>query len=452
MAGFRDPESLITVRTVWIVLLSIALVACKQVSPIDLPAPESPTATVGLPLDETVLPTRTPTIPPSVTPTSTAMPTAIIPSQTPTSTSTVPSGPDAPTVMPDSSAYSWRLVLSGLVQPVDLTHAGDGSNRIFIIEQVGRIRIFQDGVLDPTPYLDISSKVGSQGFEQGLLGIAFHPRYEDNGYFYLNYTDHSGSTVLARYQVSRDDPDRADNGSELLLLYISQPYRNHNGGGLAFGPDGYLYAGLGDGGSAGDPLQNAQSLTTYLGKILRLDVDSREPYAIPSDNPFVNGGGLPEIWAYGLRNPWRFSFDRLTHDLYIADVGQNQWEEINFLPSGVQGGANFGWNAYEGSHVYQGAALENAIMPIAEYNHNLGCSVTGGMVYRGERLPDWRGVYLYGDYCSGRVWGLFQDNDGRWQNQLIYENVASISSFGEDEAGEIYLVDHQGSIYTLDAK
>jgi glucose/arabinose dehydrogenase len=345
--------------------------------------------------------------------------------------------------------------VDGLVKPVNLAHAGDGSGRLFVIEQDGLIRIIQEGALSPVPFLDIRDRVGSQGFEQGLLGLAFHPDYSKNGFFFVNYTDFQGDTVIARFRVSDQDSNLADPSTETRLLFIQQPYPNHNGGMVAFGPDGYLYLGLGDGGSAGDPLGNGQSLASLLGKILRLDVNSGELYAWPPDNPFsLTGGGLPEIWAYGLRNPWRFAFDRLTGDLYIGDVGQNQWEEIDFLPAGNPGGANFGWNYLEGSHPYAGIIPGdlNLAAPIAEYSHQFGCSVTGGVVYRGSLLADWQGVYLFGDYCSGRLWGLVRDSQRIWVQAVLFEGLGSISSFGEDESGEVYLVNHAGSIWTLTAK
>jgi glucose/arabinose dehydrogenase len=295
-----------------------------------------------------------------------------------------------------------------------------------------------------TPYLDITDRVGSGGNEQGLLGLAFHPNYQVNGLFFVNYTDKNGNTVIARYRVT-GDPNVADPTGEMALLRVTQPFQNHNGGVLAFGPDGYLYAGLGDGGSAGDPQGNAQSLSTWLGKILRLDVDSAEPYAIPPDNPFGN-----EIWAYGLRNPWRMSFDRQTGDLYIGDVGQNQWEEIDFVSAGTPGGMNFGWNYMEGTHPYEGTPPQGTqlVPPVAEYSHSEGgCSVTGGYVYRGA-MPEWNGIYLYADYCSGIVWGLIHSNSD-WQDQVLYSGVGRITSFGQDEAGEIYLILDSGQILRL---
>jgi glucose/arabinose dehydrogenase len=275
-----------------------------------------------------------------------------------------------------------------------------------------------------------------------LLGLAFHPQYAQNGRFFVNYTDVNGDTVIARYQVS-SDPNVADANSEVKLVGVDQPYANHNGGVLTFGPDGYLYAGLGDGGSQGDPNGNGQNTGVLLGKILRLDVDSAEPYALPPDNPFGN-----EVWAYGLRNPWRLSFDRSTGDLYIGDVGQSQWEEIDYLPSGSAGGTNFGWNLREGAHDYNGSASPDLTEPIAEYSHQEGgCSVTGGYVYRGS-MPEWNGIYLYGDYCTGLIWGLMRDNDG-WQKQQLFQIAARITSFGQDTAGEIYLVSDSGMIYRL---
>jgi len=317
---------------------------------------------------------------------------------------------------------------------------------LFILEQNGRIVIYQNGEILSTPFLDITGEVGSSGNEQGLLGLAFHPDYPENGLFFVNYTNRGGDTVIARFHVSAD-PNAAEAASERLVLAIPQPFPNHNGGVLAFGPDGYLYAGLGDGGSGGDPLGNAQNIDVLLGKILRLDVDSGDPYSIPSNNPFDN-----EIWAYGLRNPWRFSFDHLTNDLYIGDVGQNTWEEIDFLPAGSNGGANFGWNIMEGNHPYKGSGQPDLIPPVAEYSHSEGgCSVTGGYVYRGQALPEWQGIYLYGDFCTGLIWGLIRNESG-WQSKVLFDTDFSISSFGVDEAGELYITDLQGTIHRLERK
>lgn len=330
---------------------------------------------------------------------------------------------------PDPALYTWSPVVTGLEQPVDLQNAGDGSGRLFVLEKPGRIRIIANGLTLPDPFLDIRDRVGDAGLEQGLLGLAFHPDYAQTGYFYVNYTDVNGDTVIARFQVLPDDPTLADPQSELILLQVDQPYANHNGGGLAFGPDGFLYIGLGDGGSAGDPAGNAQNSDTYLGKMLRLDVDT--PNA------------APEIWASGLRNPWRFSFDALTGDLYIADVGQNMWEEINFIPAGTPGGLNFGWDLFEGMHPFDGQppAGQVFISPVAEYSHTEGCSITGGYVYRGAEQPEWQGVYFYSDYCTGNVSGLIRTDAQTWQTAILFQTGVSVSTFGVDEAGEIFLAD-----------
>lgn len=352
--------------------------------------------------------------------------------------------------LPNPENYIWREIPGWLEQPTDITSPGDGSGRVFALERVGRIRIIQDGELLTTPFLDIVGIVGSNASERGLLGLAFHPNYPENSFFYVNYTDRDGNTRIARFSVSASDPNLADPSSRLELIRIEQPYGNHNGGSLAFGPDGYLYAGLGDGGSAGDPLDAGQSLNTLLGKLLRFDVDGSQPYAIPADNPFAVGGGEAEIWAYGLRNPWKIAFDRATGDLYIADVGQNQWEEINFTPAGTPGGLNYGWRFMEGSHDYSGGLYDRStlVLPVAEYTRNDGCSVTGGHVYRGQALPEWQGVYLYGDFCSGNIWGLLQTEEG-FVNSLLFRTNFRISTFGLDDDGEIYLGNYGGTIYQL---
>src|ERR1044071_2629463 len=385
--------------------------------------------------------TGTPTSPP-LTPslTQTSLPPATI-SDTPVATPTSASATStSTTTFPDPQAYTWQMIIPGLQRPVDLQP--DGSGRLFVLEKPGRIRIIQNDQLIETPFLDITDRVGSGGNEQGFLGLAFHPQYAQNGRFFVNYTDKNGDTVLARFQVS-SDPNLADPSSEVKLLGVDKPFPNHNGGVLAFGPDGYLYAGLGDGGSAGDPFGNAQNTGVLLGKILRLDVDSADPYAIPSDNPFGN-----EVWAYGLRNPWRLSFDMSTGDLYIGDVGQNTWEEIDYLPKGSPGGTNFGWNLREGAHDYNGSAAPDLTEPVAEYSHQEGgCSVTGGYVYRGS-MPEWNGIYLYGDYCSGKIWGLIQQ-DGGWQSQLLFDLDGTITSFGQDASEELYLLSDSGGIYRL---
>jgi glucose/arabinose dehydrogenase len=428
---------------------SILLNACSLLSP----AQETPGA-----IEIATVPSSTAT-PDLAAPTSTVATTEVVTTQStsePSSTTTsLPSATPTPNtveVLPDPASAAWEVIARGLDRPVGMADAGDGSGRLFILEQTGQIRIWQTGSLLTEPFLDLRGTVACCG-ERGLLGLAFHPDYAHNGYFYVNYTlemDGNLFTRIARYQVSVD-ADRADPERELTLLEIQQPYENHNGGGLAFGPDGYLYIATGDGGSGGDPLGNGQSLTTYLGKLLRIDVDAGAPYAIPAGNPFATGGGQPEIWAYGLRNPWRFSFDPLTGDLYIGDVGQGDWEEIDFLPAGYPGGANFGWNIYEGVHHFSGAPDPGKalVFPVAEYGHEAGQSVTGGFVYRGAELPDWYGVYLYGDFSSGKVWGLLRQPDGTWQNSLLFETGALISSFGQDENGEIYLVNYNGELLRL---
>ncbi len=365
----------------------------------------------------------------------------------PTPTQPLPPSPTATVLpeFPDPAGYRWVPVISGPELPVDIQNAGDGSGRLFIVEKRGRILIWKDSQLMPVPFLDIADKVDSLSSERGLLGLAFHPDYAQTGLIFVNYIDLNGNTVIARFHVSADDPNRVDPASEVDLLHVDQPYANHNGGGLVFGPDGFLYIGLGDGGSAGDPLGNGQNLQTRLGKMLRIDVDHGDPYAIPSDNPFAKGGGLPEIWAYGLRNPWRFSFNSRTGSLFIADVGQDTWEELDVVPAGTPGGINFGWSYYEGNHPYknQPPAGANFTFPVAEYSHNEGCSVTGGYVYHGATLPEWQGIYFFGDYCSGTLWGMLKDGEGNWQVKDLFNTGMQITTFGEDEAGEIYLADYR---------
>jgi glucose/arabinose dehydrogenase len=375
---------------------------------------------------------------------------------TPVNTEAQPTDTPTPSAnvqnFPNPGDYQWISVAEGLSNPIGIVQAGDGSNRLFILEQEGTIRILQNGQLLPAPFLDIRSQVNSGPNEAGLLGLAFHPNYTENGVFFINYSDNNRNSVVSRLAVS-SDPNVADPNSENIILQIRQPFPNHNGGHLLFGPDGYLYIGFGDGGSSGDPEGNGQNSSTLLGSMLRLDVDNGSPYAIPPDNPYVNGGGLPEVWAMGLRNPWRYSFDRLTGDLYIGDVGQNQWEEIHLWEAGSPNGANFGWNFWEGLHPYQGTPPEDTAFefPIWEYAHDQGCSVTGGYVYRGS-MPEWQGIYFYGDFCSGNIWGLLRDMNNTWQNTLLFDTDFLIASFGEDEAGEIYLANRAGSIYQLTKK
>ncbi len=388
----------------------------------------------------------TPTIPATQTETA-AVPTSPPTADSPTATA-APSASATPKAgtLPDPNAYKWTPVVSGLVSPVDIQFPDDGSGRMFIPEQAGRILIAKDGQLAGTPFLDIQDKVGSAGNEQGLLGLAFHPDFTANPYFYINYTDINGNTVIARFQANGD---AADPASEKDLIHLDQPFRNHNGGVLTFGPDGYLYAGLGDGGSVGDPFGNAQNKDVLLGKILRIDVDDGDPYKIPPENPFGN-----EVWDYGLRNPWRISFDRANGDLYIADVGQDAWEEVDYVPVG-QSGINFGWNYREGSHIYKGSAPATLKLtePVDDYSHASGrCSITGGYVYRGS-MPEWQGIYLYGDYCSGQIWGMVHTKDPSsktgWGSKVLFETGTNITTFGQDPAGEIYFASRAGTIYEL---
>ncbi len=419
-------------------LLALACALTGGLTPTPLPAAAVPSAP---PPTLTSLPALTQA--PTAAPTSTDTPTAAPPPPS----ATTPSESPAP---PDPSAYALRKIVSGLDEPVDLKHAGDGSGRLFVVEQSGRIRILRDGALLLEPFLDLRALITDRGNEQGLLGLAFHPDYAANGQFFVNYTDVNGDTMVARYSVSAD-PDRADPASAKVILQVAQPFANHNGGDLVFGPDGYLYIGLGDGGSGGDPQGNGQNLNALLGKMLRIDVDGGDPYAIPPDNPFVGRtDARPEIWAYGLRNPWRYAFDRATGDLYIGDVGQNAYEEIDFQPASSRGGENYGWNFMEGTHPFEGRAPEGLTSPITDYAQSEGgCSVTGGYVYRGPSLPELNGVYLFGDYCSGNIWALYRAVSG-WERIKVLDAFFTISSFGEDEAGELYLLDHGGgAVYQL---
>jgi hypothetical protein len=353
-----------------------------------------------------------------------------------------------------ADAGSWPQItlvrrLSGLANPVHVTNAGDRSGRLFVVEQRGRIRIVKGGALLPTPFLDISERVSCCG-ERGLLSVAFPPGFTGGGVFYVDYTDTNGDTAISRFSVSFSTPDVADAGSEQVILHVAQPYPNHNGGQLAFGPDGYLYIGMGDGGSGGDPQNHAQNPASLLGKILRIDVTSGAPtYVVPPSNPFVGRPGWrPEIWALGLRNPWRFSFDRKTEDLYIADVGQNSREEVDFQPASSPGGENYGWRIMEGTACYNAPSCDptGLVLPVADYTHTGGdCSVTGGFVYRGLSCSALQGIYFYADFCTGRIRGLRRTATG-WETHELLDAGFTISTFGEDERGEIYLVDYGGGV------
>jgi glucose/arabinose dehydrogenase len=373
------------------------------------------------------------------------------------------------TFNPDEGNIGLQPLVSALTKPLFVTHAGDGSGRIFVVEQGGTIRILETGEQLTTPFLDISERVNDGSNEQGLLGLAFAPDYKESGFFFVNYTDENGDTVVARFLVSAEDANRADADSESIILSIDQPASNHNGGMVAFGPDGYLYVGTGDGGAANDRFGNGQNPQSLLGKMLRIDVTTEPtaPYTIPRDNPWVETDWagqevLDEIWAVGLRNPWRYSFDRSTGDLWIGDVGQNQYEEVDYVPAATRPPINFGWPIMEATHCFGSADCVQAglWMPVAETDHQGNCSLTGGYVYRGQAFPQLNGVYLFGDYCSGKIWATLSDPDtvqsessaaqdaadslGCWRTVELLDTDLSLNSFGEDEAGELYVADHRG--------
>jgi glucose/arabinose dehydrogenase len=357
---------------------------------------------------------------------------------TASATPTAPAGPDA---------------IDGFDHPTNIVAADDGTGRIFVTDQTGIIRVVKDGALLPTPALDIRSRVGSLGNEQGLLGLAFPAGFGAKRYAYVYFTDTSGDSRVFRVHVSEGNPDLFDPKSMQLILTVQQPFPNHNGGQLAFGPDGYLYIGLGDGGSERDPGNRGQDLSTLLGKILRIDTESTPNavgYRVPRDNPFVNrAGALHEIWAYGLRNPWRFSFDAVTGDLWIGDVGQDSWEEVDLLTP-ADGGANLGWSLYEGNHVFKATAKRPGFTwPIAEYSHSEGDAITGGYVYRGAAYPALRGTYVFGDFGSGRIWTLARSG-GRWKRRLALKTDYAISTFGVDGMGSLWVADWKaGTIHRL---
>jgi glucose/arabinose dehydrogenase len=351
--------------------------------------------------------------------------------------------------------FKLELLVQGLSNPLYLTSPVNDP-RLFIVQQGGQILLFEKGAVKATPFLDVSARIKAAGTEQGLLSVAFHPDFANNGKFYIDYTDINGDTVVSQLLVSAD-PNLADPNSEVILLRQDQPFENHNGGLIKFGPDGFLYIGLGDGGSANDPQRNGQNLTSLLGKLLRIDVDSGAPFGIPANNPFVNqANARGEIWHFGLRNPWRFSFDRQTGDLYIGDVGQNNFEEIDFMIGGV-GGLNWGWSAMEGNGHCINDTNCNSLgisLPIAEYSHRDGCSVTGGYVYRGALIPALQGKYLYADFCTGFIRALRVQSGALVSDEDItakfgIRDAGNVASFGEDSAGELYILDLKGAVFKI---
>ena len=368
--------------------------------------------------------------------------------------SSTPSTSPPPT---ESTSPTLTMVASGFEAPLDMQQPNDNSNRFFIVEQGGTIRIVQNGMLLPTAFLNISGKVVTQS-ESGLLGLAFHPNYAQNRRFYVNYVRESGvqiQTVIAEFQASATNANVADPATERDLLVVEQPNAfNHKGGRVAFGPDQFLYTGLGDGGGENDQFGNGQNLQTLLGKVLRIDVNSTSgslQYGIPADNPFVNGGGLPEIWAYGFRNPWRFSFDTPTKRLFIGDVGQNRFEEVNL----GQKGGNFGWSIMEGLHCFNpssGCDQNGLILPIAEYDHSVGEAVIGGFVYHGTALPQLQNQYIFAD-LNGKIFNLAENPPGKWNRTMLLDTGRSISALGQDLMGELYVVDYgNGTLLKLAAQ
>ena len=343
---------------------------------------------------------------------------------------------------------------------VHITYPDDGTARFFLVLQPGQVKVFSRETASPSIFLDISDRISNEGNEEGLLGLAFHPDYSENGYLYIYYsTDSPRRSVLSRFSVKEDDPNQANPDSEVIVMEIPQPFNNHNGGQIVFGPDDYLYVGLGDGGSRGDPNRHGQNLETLLGSILRIDVrpdESGNAYVIPKDNPFIGHSDTKvreEIWAYGLRNPWKFTFDKITGQVWAGDVGQNDYEEIDI----IQRGLNYGWNVVEGTHCYpshvETCNQENLEPPIYEYPRSRGnCSVTGGYVYRGSLVPSLHGAYIYGDFCSGRIWALWYDGTHVTENLELTEAPGGISSFGEDHDGEIYILSFDKNIYRLEIR
>jgi glucose/arabinose dehydrogenase len=378
-------------------------------------------------------------------------------STTPTNPTTPGGSCGAGTVVAGTPALAATRVATGFASPLDVQTPSDERSRFFVVEQGGRVRVVRNGAIAAT-FLDISSRISSGG-ERGLLGLAFHPQFASNGRFFVNYTDRNGHTNISEFRANPPTSDTADAASERQIMFVNQPFANHNGGGLAFGNDGFLYIGLGDGGSGGDPQANGQNLGTRLGKMLRIDVSPASGFGVPADNPFVGrSGALPEIWAYGLRNPWRFAFDRSTGDLYIGDVGQNALEEIDVGLASRRGGENYGWNTTEGSRCFSpssNCSMAGITLPVTEYARSDGFSVTGGVVYRGCRMPGYAGTYFYADYGTGLI-RSFRLENGRavdprdWRAALGGgSTIRNPSAFGTDADGEIYIVDYTGTVYRI---
>jgi glucose/arabinose dehydrogenase len=436
-------------RRMWMLIVMVGVLAVACTAGGNSPA-RAPTSTAAETLPQRTTVPSTATTRPS--PTTRAIPTNGPPTQSSASSITiVPTEPAQPSGSAEIALEP--IVQGGLTRPTYLTNAGD--DRLFVVEQPGRIRIVQNGQLLDQPFLNIIDKVTTAGNEQGLLGVAFHPAYKTNGQFFIYYTRQpDGAIVIERYSVSKDDANAADASSAKTILVIPHAQAtNHDGGQLQFGPDGYLYIGVGDGGGQGDqhgPIGNGQNRNVLLGKLLRIDVTGQDTYAIPPTNPFGN-----EIWAYGLRNPWRFSFDRATNDLYIADVGQDTYEEIDVQPASSKGGENYGWRIMEGLHCYdpsEGCDQSGLVLPVAEYSHDVGgCAIIGGYVYHGSKYPALQGAYFFGDYCTGYIWSLQREGD-QWQMTKRLESGLLISSFGEDVNGEVYVIDQKGAVYQLSAR
>ena len=387
----------------------------------------------------------------SASPSAEASPTpAVSPSPSPEPTPSPSPTTDPAAFDPATISITLSNIATAPSRPLAIANAGDGSGRLFVAGQDGIVSILEDGVVSATAFLDISSQV-SGGGEQGLLGLAFHPDFPDDPRVFVDYTNTVGDTIVSSFEVDPQAPNVVIGGSESQIIEIDQPYANHNGGGIAFGPDGYLYVALGDGGAGSDPHGNGQSTETLLAKILRLDVDVADaPYGSPPDNPFVGQDGRDEIWLTGLRNPFRFSFDRANGDLWIGDVGQGRWEEVDVARDGA-GGLNFGWDVMEGNHCFEppsDCGTDGLTLPVVEYGHDLGVAVIGGYVYRGPQAV-LRGGYLFSDNYSGRIWAIAAAGDG--PNALVQVGQAAIgvAGYGEDEDGELYAADLDGSIYRV---